>query len=94
MKKLSKIPVERRPSVAVFALGPRMVEGHESWVRPRQQFEAALRKHPGLVPLSTALFGGMDPPKKKQRRDARDWQLIQSWADELHEGLAKNTRFS
>jgi len=69
--------------VAVFALGPRVDEGPENWVRPREQFEQALGKHPSLSPVSTALFGGADPPKKSPRRDIRDWETVGAWADEV-----------
>lgn len=83
LKKLAKLPADRRPPIAVFALGPRRDEGPEDWVRPRRQFEQALGKHPSISPVSTALFGGTDPPKKKIRRDVRNWEVIQAWADEL-----------
>lgn len=83
LKKLSKLPADRRPPIALFALGPRRDEGPQDWARPRQQFEQALAKHRSISPVSTALFGGTDPPKKKVRRDARNWEVIQAWADEL-----------
>jgi menaquinone-dependent protoporphyrinogen oxidase len=83
LKKLAKIPVGTRPPVAIFALGPRQDTGPEDWVRPRQQFERALSKHRSITPVTTALFGGVDPPKKKPRRDVRDWEAIAAWADEV-----------
>lgn len=83
LKRLARLPEERRPPVAIFALGPRQDDGPEDWVRPRQQFERALSMHRSIKPLSTALFGGADPPKKKPRRDIRNWDAIRAWADEL-----------
>ena len=83
LKRAAKIPVDRRPPIAVFALGPRLNEGPENWVRPREQFERALAKHGSITPVTTALFGGMDPPNKKPRRDARDWEAIRAWTDEV-----------
>jgi menaquinone-dependent protoporphyrinogen oxidase len=83
LKKLARIAPEHRPPVAIFALGPRQDEGPEDWLGPRQQFERALSKHRSIVPISTALFGGADPPKKKVRRDIRDWDAISEWADKL-----------
>lgn len=83
LKRIGKLAPDRRPPVAIFALGPRRNDGPEDWVRPRAQFEHALGKHPSVTPVSTALFGGADPPKKSPRRDIRDWKAIQSWADEV-----------
>lgn len=83
LKRLAKIPAGARPPVAIFALGPRQDTGPEDWVRPRQQFERALGKHRSIIPVTTALFGGVDPPKKKIRRDVRNWEAIAAWADEV-----------
>lgn len=83
LKKAGKLKPEQRPSVAIFALGPRRDESPDNWTRPREQFDRALSKHPSVQPVSTALFGGADPPKKSPRRDIRDWEAIKSWADEL-----------
>jgi menaquinone-dependent protoporphyrinogen oxidase len=83
LKALAKLPLDQRPPLAIFALGPRQDDGPEDWVRPRQQFERALNKHRSIAPLTTALFGGVDPPKKKVRRDVRDWDAIAAWADEV-----------
>jgi menaquinone-dependent protoporphyrinogen oxidase len=83
LRKLAKVPPDRRPPVAIFALGPRKDEGPEDWVRPRQQFERALDKHRTISPISTALFGGVDPPRKKDHRDVRDWGAIAAWADQV-----------
>lgn len=83
LKLVRKLKLNQILTVAIFALGPRKDEGPESWVLPKAQFDRALRKHPAIVPVSTALFGGADPPKKSIRRDIRDWGAINSWADEL-----------
>jgi menaquinone-dependent protoporphyrinogen oxidase len=83
LKRLSKLEPEQRPAVAIFALGPRRDEGPENWVVPKAQFDRALGKHPSVIPVSTALFGGADPPKKSPRRDIRDWDAIKTWANEL-----------
>lgn len=83
LKKVSKLGTEKSPVVAIFALGPRRDEGPENWIKPKAQFDHALGKHPSVLPVSKALFGGADPPKKSPRRDIRDWDAIRSWADEL-----------
>ncbi len=83
LKRAGKVSPDRRPPVAIFALGPRADDGPENWVRPREQFERALGKHPSVTPVATALFGGADPPRKSPRRDIRDWNVIDQWADEL-----------
>ena len=83
LRKVRKIRPEESPPVAIFALGPRRNEGPGDWTRPQAQFERALGRHPSVRPVSTALFGGADPPKKSPRRDIRDWEAIKSWADEL-----------
>jgi len=86
LKRVSRLTADRRPQVAVFALGPR-VGGPEDWARPRTQFERALAKHPTVAPVSTALFGGADPPRKSPRRDIRDWDAIRTWTDEVARSL-------
>ena len=83
LKKMSKMEPAKSPILAVFALGPRRNEGPENWKVPQSQFDRALARHPQLTPVSIALFGGADPPKKSPRRDIRDWDVIRSWADEL-----------
>jgi len=87
LKRVGMVEPARRPPLAIFALGPRRDEGPENWEKPRAQFEHALGKHPSLEPISTALFGGADPPKKAPRRDIRDWERIRTWADELADVL-------
>lgn len=75
--------LEARP-VAVFALGPRKPPSEGTWPRSQEQLDGALAKHPWLAPAATALFGGVDPPKKgKERRDQRDWEAIARWVSEI-----------
>jgi menaquinone-dependent protoporphyrinogen oxidase len=83
VKRAAKLPPERRPAVAIFALGPRTDDGPENWLRPREQFERALGKHPSASPISTALFGGADPPRMSPRRDIRNWAAIDEWAEAI-----------
>jgi len=83
LKRAGKLAPGRSIPIAIFALGPRVDEGPENWVRPREQFEHALSKHASVSPVSTALFGGADPPKKSPRRDIRDWNAIRAWAEEI-----------
>ena len=83
LKRVSRLGPKQGPAIAIFALGPRRNEGPESWTVPNAQFDRALGKHPSINPISKALFGGADPPKKSPRRDIRDWDAIKSWADEL-----------
>jgi menaquinone-dependent protoporphyrinogen oxidase len=81
--------------VAVFAMGPLTLAPAE--VRgAREQLDKALAKEPWLQPASVAIFGGVVDPAKLRfplRRfmkasDARDWDAIRSWADEIAETLA------
>ena len=74
--------LETRP-IAVFALGPRKPPAEGTWPRSQEQLDNALAKHPWLAPVATAVFGGVDPPKKaKERRDQRDWQAIADWTSQ------------
>ena len=83
----------KRP-VAVYAMGPLKLEPAD--VRgSREQLDRALAKEPWLEPVSVAVFGGViDPAKMRfpltrmEAADARDWDAIRSWADELAETFA------
>ena len=88
LKQLARIAAGQRPPVAIFALGPRQEEGPENWMRPREQFERALGRHPSIAPIATALLGCADPPKKKYR-DVRDWVAIAAWADQVADLLVE-----
>ena len=73
-----------RVPVAVFAMGPRSPE-QEAWQRSRSQLDRALGKRSWLTPAATVVFGGADPPNRRQapRRDLRDWAAIEKWAREI-----------
>ncbi len=67
--------------VAVFGMGPRS-GAEEGWQRSRGQLDRALAKRGWLAPVTIAVFGGVDPPKRRpaERRDLRDWEAIRAWA--------------
>ena len=74
--------------VAVFALGPTTVEPNDL-AASRAQLDKALKKAP-WVARSVAIFGGViDPTKlpfplsRMSPSDARDWDAIDAWADEI-----------
>jgi menaquinone-dependent protoporphyrinogen oxidase len=71
-----------RTAVAVFGMGPRENDS-DAWESSRAQLSGALSKHSWLRPLAVTVFGGVDPPKKAQHRDLRNWEAIRAWADEL-----------
>ena len=75
--------LERVP-VAVFGMGPRSPE-EEAWQRSRSQLDRALAKRSWLTPAAEVVFGGADPPQRRQtpRRDLRDWAAIEKWAREI-----------
>jgi menaquinone-dependent protoporphyrinogen oxidase len=75
--------------IAVFAMGPLEmtptdVDGS------RRQLDRALAKERDLAPVAVTIFGGVVDPAKlhfpfthMDATDARDWQAIRAWADEL-----------
>lgn len=75
--------------LAVFAMGPLTLE--ESDVAgSRKQLDRALAKEPSLEPVAVAIFGGaLDPSKLRfpfthmHAADARDWDAIRYWTDDL-----------
>jgi menaquinone-dependent protoporphyrinogen oxidase len=74
---------------AVFALGPKSADEH-GLVESRAQLDKALAKVPEVKPRSIAVFGGvLDPAKlrfplsRMQAIDARDWDAIDEWADDV-----------
>jgi menaquinone-dependent protoporphyrinogen oxidase len=69
--------------VAIFALGPRSPREEGGWPRCREQLDRALAGQAWLHPVAVELFGGVDPPKKRERRDQRDWAAIRAWAAAL-----------
>jgi menaquinone-dependent protoporphyrinogen oxidase len=78
-----------RLPVWAFGLGPKTSEPDEiSAARP--QLDKALGKVPEVTPRSVAVFGGViDPSKlhfplnKLPASDARDWDAVRDWADEI-----------
>jgi len=72
-KDLAGVPV------AVFGLGPRSAD-EQAWRRSREQLDRAVAKHAWLTPAAVEVFGGVDPPGKRPRRDLRDWAQIEAWA--------------
>jgi len=82
-QKLSELPV------AVFALGPQTAE-QEDLAKSRAELQKALRQAPEVEPRTVAVFGGViDPGKfrfplsRMQASDARDWDAIDEWADDV-----------
>lgn len=75
--------------VAIFAMGPLKLEP-EDIDGARAQLDRALAKEREVQPVAIAIFGGaVDPPKLRfpfnhmPASDARDWDAIRSWADEV-----------
>jgi len=75
--------------LAVFAMGPRTLEEADV-ASSRAQLESGLAKEPALAPVSTAIFGGVLDPSEQRfpfnrmpAADARDWDAIRAWADEV-----------
>jgi menaquinone-dependent protoporphyrinogen oxidase len=75
--------------VAVFGMGPQSLDEDEV-ASARHQLDLALQKVSEVEPVSVAIFGGViDPAKlrfplnKMPASDARDWDAIRAWADEL-----------
>ena len=75
--------------VAVFALGPKTSESNDL-ADSRTQLDKALRKAPEVEPRTVAVFGGVIDPAKLRfplsrmpASDARDWDAIAAWADEV-----------
>jgi menaquinone-dependent protoporphyrinogen oxidase len=78
---------------AVFAMGPgtlakKDVDGS------RHQLERTLAKVPEIVPVATAIFGGVVDPKQLSfpfshmpASDERDWDAIHDWAKEVAEAI-------
>jgi hypothetical protein len=55
----------------------------------------ALAEGPDVHPFASAIFGGVIDPKKLHfpfsrmpKGDARDWDAIQKWAEEVVRGLS------
>ncbi len=52
------------------------------WHRDAHRFLRALGKHGWLSPAAVTVFGGVDPPGRRNhpQRDLRNWQTIRVWA--------------
>jgi menaquinone-dependent protoporphyrinogen oxidase len=80
--------------LAVFGMGPDSLEDTKV-AESRKQLDRALAATPELEPIAVAIFGGaLDPHEwrwplnKLPAYDARDWDAIRAWAEELAEKLA------
>ena len=80
-KELADVPV------AVFGMGPRK-DDVLAWERSRTQLDRALAKHGWLTPTAVMVFGGVDAPDKRPRRDLRDWTKIDAWAASIADPVA------
>jgi menaquinone-dependent protoporphyrinogen oxidase len=76
-------------SLAVFAMGPQTMAEKEV-DSTRAQLDHALAAVPELEPASVAIFGGVVDPgmlrfpfNRMPASDARDWDAIRGWADEI-----------
>jgi menaquinone-dependent protoporphyrinogen oxidase len=74
---------------AVFGMGPLTTAEHDMKAS-RRQLDHALMKTPELEPVTVAVFGGVVDPRKLTfpfshlpASDARDWDAIQAWADDV-----------
>jgi menaquinone-dependent protoporphyrinogen oxidase len=75
--------------LAVFAMGPLEMEPADIEAS-RRQLDRALAKEPDLTPISVRIFGGVIDPAQLRfpfthmdAADARDWNAISAWAEEL-----------
>jgi menaquinone-dependent protoporphyrinogen oxidase len=75
--------------VAVYAMGPATLEEH-AVASSLRQLEDALRSVPDVSPIAVTIFGGvLDPARlrfpfnRMPPSDARDWDAITAWADEI-----------
>jgi menaquinone-dependent protoporphyrinogen oxidase len=85
----------RKLPLAVFAMGPLKLETGDVDAS-RRQLDRALAKEPDLEPISVRIFGGVIDPEKLRfpfthmdAADARDWDAISAWAEELVRRLAE-----
>ncbi|GGM86640.1 flavodoxin [Thermopolyspora flexuosa] len=78
------------PPIAVFGVGPRTDHG-PTWLRAREQLDRSLSRFPWITPTTIAVFGGVDPPGRRNRRDLRDWVAIRTWTHRLTQFAARHT---
>jgi menaquinone-dependent protoporphyrinogen oxidase len=82
--------------VAVFAMGP-LTTSEKDVAGARKQLDGALAKTPEIEPVAVAIFGGVVVPDKLRfpfnkmpTADARDWEAIRAWDDEVAERMSSN----
>jgi menaquinone-dependent protoporphyrinogen oxidase len=75
--------------LAVYAMGP-LATTPDDVASSRRQLDHALAKEPTLRPIGVAVFGGViDPAKLRfpfthmEEADARDWDTIRYWTDDI-----------
>lgn len=80
--------------LAVFAMSPRTL-AEEDVAESRRQLDHDLTKLRELEPVAVAIFGGVVDPAKLRfpfnrmpASDARDWDAIRAWAEEVASALA------
>ncbi len=78
---------------AVFGMGPGELD-EKSVGMSRKQLDRALAKTPDVRPAAVAVFGGVIDPAKLRfpfnrmpRADARDWDAIHVWAEDVATAL-------
>jgi len=81
--------------LAIFASGPRTLEPEEVSSSLRQLRSGLNRAAPRLRPTSLMVFGGAVDPRmlrwpfsRMQATDARDWDAVRAWAEELLPAVA------
>jgi menaquinone-dependent protoporphyrinogen oxidase len=77
--------------IAVFAMGPQTLADADV-ASSRAQLDKALAKVPDVSPSAVAIFGGVVDPttlrfplSRMRASDARDWQAIAAWANDVAE---------
>jgi len=82
---------------AVFAMGPLKDEEHDL-AGSRAQIDKAIGRYDDLRPAVEAVFGGvLDPAEQRfpfnhmPAGDARDWDAIRAFADQVHEAFSSVT---
>ncbi len=84
--------------VAMFALGPIMLDTKDAWAGARKQLDQELTHYPGLHLIALEMFGGKFDPKILHfpeklfmgmfgPSDLRNWEAIKVWTQGLPEKL-------
>ena len=81
-------------ALAVFGMGPDSLENAKV-VESRKQLDRSLAATPELEPVAVTVFGGALTPEtwrfpfsKLPAFDARDWDAIEQWTEEVAERLS------